>query len=510
MLDVKITFLQKTFQELLKALTWDGKERTAYVLCKTSIHEEKVKLLPRKVIAPTKKDYVSRSPGHYELTKDFIDKAFNEAIQTQSDIIQCHVHPGDPAYFSGVDRRTEPEFMRHIAENIDGIIHGSIVFGNSLDTLDAWYFDRQNLDVLPIQKVVVIAPQELDVYVPKRSPLSKLARQEAAVNNDRTKQIFSEESLQKLRALDIGIVGASSLGAPLIEFIARDNYHSLLIADNDIIDETNLNRLPQTTRESIGQKKASFYAEKARNINDQLIVTHYDKSFYDLEVQKAFMWPDVIFGAVDSAARLSMNRVALANLIPYFDFGAGIGSSFVGGQMYSVIPGRRVCLACSEVFREFGKDFMTEQERELERGQGYLVDIDENGSDPLVMFLDYFVAGIGYYHVLKYLWGRVKFPVFRVHVDAETNKLFVTELETGGCIWCQPEGMLGAGDEVPPLVPSQQSELVDVPSKNPEEDNGCEGISIGDENGSGELPAETEFRQEVGLPKERTELCLIH
>ena len=98
----------------------------------------------------------------------------------------------------------------------------------------------------------------LDVYVPPRSPLKNKAQR---LDASRTEEAFGKEALAKLSLIDVAILGASGIGGPLIEMVARDNYNSLTIADPDTIDASNLNRLPGTTLEDIGKNKAQHYAE---------------------------------------------------------------------------------------------------------------------------------------------------------------------------------------------------------------------------------------------------------
>ena len=462
MKEVKVTFTEDIFEELKEALRWDGKERSAYVFCKSIISEERAKLIPFKVKPLSEHEYETRSAGHYSITKAAVDHSFNEAIDTQSDIIQCHIHPGDPGHFSGIDKIYEPRFMRHIAEGINGIIHASIVFGNSMETIDAWFYDRETEKVKPVQKIVVIKKNGIDIYVP---PRSRIKRKVKSIDSSRTEQAFGKEAVAKLSLIDVGVIGASGIGAPIIEMVARDNFNSVIISDMDSIEASNLNRLPGTTRSDIGKNKAEHYAEYARRINPVIDVRAYNESVYEEKVQKAFGWADIVFGAVDSGARLSMNRMCLASLTPYFDFGAGVvagkdGPEAVGGQLYSIIPGREACLSCAQVFNSLESEFLDQESRAIEEKQGYIKGIETTA--PLVMFLDYLVAGHGYYKALQYLWATGNPSTFSTHIDAQTGLYMETQTDSQGCIWCQKTGYLGKGDEVPMLVPRKDKPLPSI------------------------------------------------
>jgi len=171
MKEIKITFLEQEFEELKSALRWDGKEKAAYALCNATMSKGRAKLMPHTIIPIQDSEYENRSPVGFTVIKRKIDAVFNQAIRTGSDINQCHIHPGDYAHYSPIDEYEEPRFMRHISEKIDGMIHASIVFGNSLNTLDSWFYDRQTDQLRPVQKVVVIKKEGVNIYVPPRSPL---------------------------------------------------------------------------------------------------------------------------------------------------------------------------------------------------------------------------------------------------------------------------------------------------------------------------------------------------
>jgi hypothetical protein len=204
-----------------------------------------------------------------------------------------------------------------------------------------------------------------------------------------------------------------------------------------------------------------FYADLIRRINPELKVVAFQKSFYESEVQSAFAQVDVIFGCVDSGARLSINRLALANLIPYFDMGAAIkvdnGTlSFVVGQVYSVIPGRGVCLNCSGAFDHLLTDYISPNERKLRESRGYF----KAGSgfpEPSAMYLDYIVAGLGYGEFLKYVVGYAK-PPYKVYFNQVPNRLIPSGSPSIGCVACRPDDYLGKGDKVPAMVPEKPIE----------------------------------------------------
>jgi molybdopterin/thiamine biosynthesis adenylyltransferase len=460
-MNVKIATTQQNFFSLIKGLEWDdGKEKAALMLCHSSSLGDSIKLIPHKVIIPKLEDYATRSAGYYKLKKSFTNKVFNEAIELQSDVVGCHIHPGNPGIFSGIDAVDEPRFMRHIAEKIDGIYHGSLVFGNSLNSLDGWFYDRKNNQLVGIEKVLVIGRNKLDIFVPHRK---QTRNDDFCPSLGRTILAFGKEAMSLVGKLDCGVVGASALGGPILEMLARDKVRSVMICDPDCIEETNLNRLPGATPGDIGRPKVEFNAERIKRISPEIEVIIFQKSFYDKEVQLAFSQADVVFGCVDSGARLSINRLALANLVPYFDLGASIEVNkgvlnYVGGQIYNVIPGRTVCLSCSGAFDHLLHEYTSPKDLEFEVVRGYIRG-DINGLEPSVMYLDNCVAGLGYSEFLKYVLRRRDDEIFKVYYEEISNKLVTSRCSEAGCIACRESDFLGKGDKVPFMIPRKDDDF---------------------------------------------------
>lgn len=457
MKSAKVTFYAQVSEELNGSLKWDDRERSAFVLCHSVQHEGQVKLMPYEVIAPEESDYRSRSAGHYELRKSFTNRAVNRAIETQSDIIQAHVHPpGYPARFSPVDKVDEPSFMKHVAEKVDGIYHASLVFSHDFSSMDGWIFDRELGLTIPLEKIVIVGPSGMDVMIPTGNmadlgPIPDTLSRNAAA--------FGEDAVRKLGHLDFAVFGASGLSGHIIEMLARSRVKSIMICDPDIIDASNRNRIPGVLSKHEGLPKVDYFSAIVRAIDEGIEVAAYQMSLYEEEVQSAAAMADVAFGGLDGAARHSVNRLACANLLPYFDLGASITlsegkTSFMGGQIYSVLPGGPACLCCSGAFDNLLDEYLSPEDRAREVRQGYVQGDPSGTTNPLVMDLDMVIAGLGYTQMTKYVFGLGEEIPFKVYYDALAAKATPASCFPVGCLTCQPKGYLGQGDKVQPLVPA--------------------------------------------------------
>ena len=66
---------------------------------------------------------------------------------------------------------------------------------------------------------------------------------------------FSEENLEKLSRIKIGIVGMGGIGCPLSQYLVNSGIKELLIVDGDIVEKSNLNRQILFNLNDIGRKK---------------------------------------------------------------------------------------------------------------------------------------------------------------------------------------------------------------------------------------------------------------
>lgn len=449
----KVVFTAEKYAELLESLCWDGKERACFLLCNSKNTGNCVKIYPKEILTPTEGDYEWRSAGGYSIKPKFNNYVFRYALDMKYDYVRCHIHPPHcSARFSPIDEHDEPIFFEHIHSKISGIRQGSLVFNTDFSELDGWFYNSEDSSLVRFDKIMVIHPDSLEVKKPTGS--SSRPRQKTTAMHSRTCEAYGEEAVSKLQGMDFAVVGASGLGGTIIEMLARSGVRRITICDPDTIEESNLNRLVGATPSDIGTNKAHFYAGLAQRFNPEIEIIAMDSSCYAQEAQDVIAMADIVFGCVDSGARLSINQLCLANHTPYFDLGASIQKekgeiNFVGGQICSVIPGNSICLDCSGIFDGLKHEYCAPEDRELNRHAGYLKDI----ANPLVMHLDSAIASLGFDQMLNFVWGMKKNLHFMLHLDLFKNTLRATSMNHQGCLICNKKGFLGGGDHIGALAP---------------------------------------------------------
>jgi len=102
----------------------------------------------------------------------------------------------------------------------------------------------------------------------------------------------------KLKKSTIGIAGCGGLGSNCAVALARVGIGTLIIADFDVIEESNLNR-QYYFRDQIGQKKAFALNANINRINPDVKVISIQKKLEASDIIKLFHDCDVIVEAFD-------------------------------------------------------------------------------------------------------------------------------------------------------------------------------------------------------------------
>lgn len=125
------------------------------------------------------------------------------------------------------------------------------------------------------------------------------------------------ENQEKLLQSSALVIGCGGLGSVALPYLAASGVGKLIIADHDIIDETNLQRQIPYSIKQINKPKAEQLADfiHQRNPQTQLSVhTHY---LTETEIQQLAMQTDVVLDCSDNfATRQAINAACVAQKKP--------------------------------------------------------------------------------------------------------------------------------------------------------------------------------------------------
>ena len=86
---------------------------------------------------------------------------------------------------------------------------------------------------------------------------------------------FSLEGQRKLKAAKVLVVGAGGLGAPLLLYLAAAGVGTIGIVDNDIVEESNLQRQVLYGIDDLGKAKVDAASARLKNLNPHINIITY-------------------------------------------------------------------------------------------------------------------------------------------------------------------------------------------------------------------------------------------
>ncbi len=130
--------------------------------------------------------------------------------------------------------------------------------------------------------------------------------------------------VKKLKNTKVGIAGCGGLGSNCAVALARVGVGKLIIADFDIIEESNLNR-QYYFHKQIGEKKATSLKENIHLINPNTYVEAHDIKLDSQSIVDIYYGCDVIIEAFDKAEMKQMITETIVSKLPQTPLIIGIG-----------------------------------------------------------------------------------------------------------------------------------------------------------------------------------------
>jgi len=159
----------------------------------------------------------------------------------------------------------------------------------------------------------------------------------------RQMMLFGEAGQEQLKKAHIFIAGAGGLGSPIALYLAVAGIGTLTIVDNDVVDQSNLNRQILHYDRDIGRKKTASAEEKLLEANPDITVKVIDATIDASNAGALIGNADGIVDAMDNyPTRYLLNDVAVEKDIPLFH--GGIRGFY--GQATTIIPHTTACLRC--------------------------------------------------------------------------------------------------------------------------------------------------------------------
>jgi hypothetical protein len=331
-----------------------GAGGVAILACGMSTMSRSSTLLVRKVfIAERGIDDAIGAAGHHQLAAHFVRDCAAYCAENELSYVSVHSHgSGTAVDFSKVDfqahERLYPSLLQLLGRPVAGLVVTDAAAAAEIWTPDG---KRESADFLKI------VGKQSRTLRPKR-----IIVRDAPQTHHRQSLLLGEVGQAILNKAKVGIVGAGGVGSLIVEYLARLGVGNLVVADPDLITESNFSRIVGSYVSDYKPRwfwqrparKVDIAFRAARLANPEIRVERIFDDFRAPEVVARFLDCDYLFLAADPASvRLLFNQVVHQYLIP----GSAIGSRAVCdrdtgriNQLFSVVrllgPGAG-CLWCN-------------------------------------------------------------------------------------------------------------------------------------------------------------------
>lgn len=146
---------------------------------------------------------------------------------------------------------------------------------------------------------------------------------------------------QKLKAARVLIVGAGGLGSPAALYLAAAGVGTLILADPDTVDRSNLQRQVIYAEADLGRPKVDAAADRLRGLNPHVVTKTFNGAFDTETADKLTADADIVLdGTDDFGVRFCVNAACVRHGKPLVSGAIGRWTGQVG------VFGRRPCYRC--------------------------------------------------------------------------------------------------------------------------------------------------------------------
>ena len=258
----------------------------------------------------------------------------------------------------------------------------------------------------------------------------------------------------------VAIVGAGGDGAHVIATLVSMGVGTegwITAIDPDIVEQSNLPRIPYAFPEHVGVPKVAVAAQYVGRKNPAVRFYPYPCAAEDKVCRERIKAATVIIGAGDNdGVRKTCNDLAVHYLIPYIDLGCDIQveekETVAGGQVRLVLPGQNACLVCCRGFDPAAAalEQLDDESKAAHAEQGYVIGADVEAT-PSVTNLNATTTQLGIACFLSLIHGKEFGQWDYAHFDQFTaNTLVANTQRNSKCPLCGKYGVLGTGDRDDP------------------------------------------------------------
>lgn len=135
---------------------------------------------------------------------------------------------------------------------------------------------------------------------------------------ERTRLLLGEESLGRLSASNVTVIGLGGVGGFACEMLVRAGVGHLTLVDCDTVGETNLNRQIIALHSTLGAAKSDILRKRLLDINPSAQIRVMEKYVHEDTVEEVFSGigrsPDYVVDAIDTLSpKIALIQYCLAH-----------------------------------------------------------------------------------------------------------------------------------------------------------------------------------------------------
>jgi sulfur carrier protein ThiS adenylyltransferase len=164
-----------------------------------------------------------------------------------------------------------------------------------------------------------------------------------------------EEITGKLKNASVGIAGCGGLGSNCAVALARVGVGKLVIADFDVVDQSNLNR-QYFFADQVGMKKVDALRENIRRINSAVQVVAHEIELDSQSIKNIYAECDIVVEAFDKAEMKQLIIETVLTEMPGKHIITAVGLAGWGNSNHMKVRRSGRLIICGDEYSEVNDD----------------------------------------------------------------------------------------------------------------------------------------------------------
>jgi molybdopterin-synthase adenylyltransferase len=382
-------------------------------------------------------DYAERSETSVTLRSEFCLPLEKRAKLEGLSLVYCHthIHVGVPR-FSIIDDRAEADLLTYLASREIRQPHAALLCSEDASI-------ARSLGTNEAAQVREVGPNLTLEWAPDFS---------STPEHDRQVLAFGETGQAKLSSLKVAVVGLGGTGSLVVQQLAHLGAHRFVLVDDDIIEQSNLNRLVGAIPADVGsESKVEVASRVIRTLRQGAEIEAVVSDVTAPGVWRSVADADFVFSCTDThASRHLLSQLAYQYRIPVIDMGVSITHQpnrlQLAGHVKMLAPGLP-CLWCANHLdpQRVREELMSEGQRSADpyfQGGGGV-------EQPSVISLNSTVASLAVTMFLAAVAGVPAEPRYLTYDGNRGRVHALADRANEECPFCGPHSSAGMGDTYP-------------------------------------------------------------